>query len=95
MYKLVLSTEVWSTTGLLCQASATNPSRLNTVQPISLGNEPPAPSVHLSPCSNPWAWLNHETHGVLKQSTEEVLPAFTLAGCLRRWINYSDLLLKY
>lgn len=33
---------VRSTTGLLCQASATHPSRLNTVQPLSLGKTPPA-----------------------------------------------------
>lgn len=60
MYKLVLWTGVWSTTGLLCQASATNPSCLSTVQPISLGSKPPSPSVQIFPYSNLWMWLIHE-----------------------------------
>lgn len=92
MYKLVLWTGVWSTTGLLCQASATNPSRLSTVQPISLGSEPPSPSVHLFPYSNLWMWLIHEVEvfgemvsgsqrytGFLTRQRERLFPAFISA----------------
>lgn len=85
---------VRSTTGLLCQASAVDPSRLNTAEPVSLGKMPsalPFTSFRTQICrrdlfmrsSEKWS----EAQRIPFTFYRELLPPFTLAGFPRWWIK--------